>query len=111
MRTAAVNATALALLLAGAGLAWGQTATLSEPAKAPGEEKAAPAKSKLEEMLAQALKDNPDIRVAAAKLGEAEAELNRVRLQVMQKVVTLYHGIEMARNDVQTAERTLTRLR
>jgi BMFP domain-containing protein YqiC len=112
MRTAAVNATALALLLAGAGLAWGQPGAASEPAKVPAaQEKAPPAKSKLEEMLAQALKDNPDIRVAAAKLGEAEAELNRVRLQVMQKVVTLYHSTEMARADVATAERTLVRMR
>jgi hypothetical protein len=112
MRTTAVNTTALALLLAGAALAYGQPGARSEPAKAePAQEKAPPAKSKLEEMLAQALKDNPDIRVAAAKLGEAEAELNRVRLQVMQKVVTLYHSMEMARTDVQTAERTLERVR
>ena len=112
MRTPAVNVIALALLLTGAALAWGQPGTESEPAKAPpASEKAAPAKSKLEEMLAQALKDNPDIRVAAAKLGEAEAELNRVRLGVMQKVVTLYHSMEMARADVATAERTLARVR
>ncbi len=110
MRTTAVNATAVALLLAGAALAPGQqgpppTRPKTEP---PAQEKA-PAKSKLEEMLAHALKDNPDIRVAAAKLGEAEAELNRVRLHVMQKVVTLYHTTEMARTDVATAERALAR--
>jgi BMFP domain-containing protein YqiC len=75
------------------------------------QEKAPAAKSKLEEMLAKALKDNPDIRVATAKLGEAEAELNRVRLRVMQKVVTLYHTIEMARADVATAERALARMK
>jgi hypothetical protein len=110
MRTTAVNTTALALLLSCVALALGQTAPTrgksEEPAAA---EKAPPAKSKLEEMLAKALKGNPDIRVAAAKLGEAEAELNRVRLQVMQKVVTLYHTIEMARTDVATAERALAR--
>jgi hypothetical protein len=104
MRTTAVNTTALALLLTGAALAWGQ------PGAPKAQEKAPPAKSKLEEMLAKALKDNPDIRVAAAKLGEAEAELNRVRLRVMQKVVTLYHTIEMARADVATAERALARM-
>jgi hypothetical protein len=108
MRTTAVNTAALALLLSGAALACGQPA--SGPPKAP-EEKAPPAKSKLEAMLAQALKDNPDIRVATAKLGEAEAELNRVRLQVMQKVVTLYHTTEMARADVATAERALARMK
>src|SRR5437660_737827 len=41
----------------------------------------------LEEMLNKALKDNPDIRVAEAKVREAEAELNRTRLQVTQKVL------------------------
>jgi hypothetical protein len=108
----AVNTTALALLLTGAALAWGQPGPRPEGEGAPAsKEKAPPAKSKLEEMLAQALKDNPDIRVATAKLGEAEAELNRVRLQVMQKVVTLYHTTEMARADVATAERTLDRMR
>jgi hypothetical protein len=108
----AVNTTALALLLTGAALAWGQPGPRPEGEGVPvSKEKAPPAKSKLEEMLAQALKDNPDIRVATAKLGEAEAELNRVRLQVMQKVVTLYHTTEMARADVATAERTLVRMR
>ncbi len=48
----------------------------------------------LEEMLAAALKDNPDIRVAEAKLREAEAELNRARLDVAQKVALFYHGWE-----------------
>src|SRR5437588_11514314 len=43
----------------------------------------------LEEALASALKNNPDIRVAESKVQEAEAELNRSRLQVTQKVVSL----------------------
>jgi len=42
----------------------------------------------LEDMLAAALKDNPEIRVAEAKVREAEAELNRVRLDVAQKVMS-----------------------
>jgi hypothetical protein len=128
MRTTAVNTAALALLLAGVSIGSGQQAPKQkhkvEEEEAPAKRKVirveeeegprakAPAgKSKLEEMLAKALKDNPDIRVATAKLGEAEAELNRVRLGVMQKVVTLYHTIEMARGDVASAERTLARVR
>ena len=112
MRTTAVNTTALALLLSCVALALGQAAPTRGKSEEPAAvEKAPPAKSKLEEMLAKALKGNPDIRVAAAKLGEAEAELNRVRLQVMQKVVTLYHTTEMARTDVATAERALARMR
>src|SRR5438477_8495528 len=54
--------------------------------------KSAPAPS-LEELLTRALKDNPDIRVAETKVREAEAELNRIRLQVMQKVVAYQHDL------------------
>lgn len=88
MRTKAVNMLVLALVLAGASLGLGQ----QKGGKGGG--KAAPGKSKLEEMLAEALRNNADIRVAAAKLAEAEAELHRTRLQVTQKIVSLYHGIE-----------------
>src|SRR2546425_220306 len=38
----------------------------------------------LDELLAKALKDNPDLRVAESKVREAEAELNRTRLQALQ---------------------------
>jgi hypothetical protein len=54
-------------------------------------------KSKLEELLEQALKNNPDLRVASAKLVEAEAELSRMRLQVVQKVVQAYQAVEAAK--------------
>jgi hypothetical protein len=83
----------LSLLLAGAapGQSSAQTQSSTPPAEAP------PAKpSRLEEMLAQALRTNPDVRVAAAKVSEAEAELNRVQLQVVQKVVQAYQAVEAA---------------
>jgi Protein of unknown function (DUF1549) len=60
--------------------------------------------SPLEEMLAQAMKNNPDIRVAESKVREAEAELNRTQLQVTQKIVTLRHSLETQKNAVQAAE-------
>src|SRR5947209_6850608 len=90
---AALLALGTAVVLAtGAG---GQPPASDKPAakeKAPGKDVqgrvAAPGKSKLEEMLEQALRDNPDLKVAAAKAQEAEAELNRARLAVVQKVVT-----------------------
>src|SRR5947209_1017266 len=59
-----------------------------------GDKAAPPADTDLADMLAKALRDNPDIRVAEAKLREADAELNRIRLQVTQKVVTLRHNWE-----------------
>jgi HEAT repeat protein len=52
----------------------------------------------LEPMLAQAAQDNPDIRVAEAKLREADAELNRTRLLVAQKVVKLYQDVTACRD-------------
>jgi len=70
-----------------------------------------PKKSKLEEMLETALKNNPDIRVADAKVREADAIANRTRLDVTQKVVQLYHSIEAARANVQVAEKELERMR
>jgi multidrug resistance efflux pump len=89
----------LALLLGGAGL--GQQGSDAKDAKKPAEEKKP---SQLEELIAQALRDNPDLRVADAKLREADAELNRVRLQVIQKVVAHQHTIETLESAVKTAE-------
>jgi hypothetical protein len=61
----------------------------------------------LEEMLSNALHNNPDIRVAEAKLHEASAELNRIRLQVMQKVITFRHSVETQKAAVKAAEEHL----
>jgi hypothetical protein len=68
-------------------------------------------KSGLEKALEEALKTNPDLRVAAAKVHEAEATLSRARLQVTQKVVTAYQAVEIAKATVSIAQRTLERLR
>jgi hypothetical protein len=88
---------ALAVLLAG-GAVCGQPGPSPRQPEGAGSEKAKPAvKSALEEALAQALKDNPDLKVAAAKLNEAEAQLSRTRLQVVQKVVMQHRAIEQAK--------------
>ncbi len=115
MRKVSINA------MAGAGLATlvlAMTAAGQQPAKAdpksppPKAEADKPAgKSKLEELLAQALQNNADIRVAAAKLNEAEAELHRTRLQVMQKVVQVYHAVEAARATVALRQKEHERLK
>ena len=55
---------------------------------------AKPKDGPLEELLGRALKSNPDILVAEAKMREAEAELNRIRQQVLQHVVVLGKEIE-----------------
>jgi hypothetical protein len=85
-------------------------AAAEKPAQPENKEK--PAAPTLEELIAQALKNNPDIRVAEAKLRETEAELNRTQLLVTQKVVTLQKGIEVQKGLVAQAEQIfLTRSR
>jgi hypothetical protein len=104
MRTTTVKlAAGLALLLGGAVMA-DDPAKPADPNKPAGEKKP----SQLEELIAQALRDNPDIRVAEAKTREAEAELSRVRLQVIQKVVAHQHTVETLEGAVTAAEANLT---
>jgi hypothetical protein len=61
-------------------------------------------------MLNKALKDNPDIRVAEAKVREAEAELNRTRLQVTQKVLAFHHSRESQKALIKVAEEDLQKI-
>jgi outer membrane protein TolC len=91
----------LAALVLLAGTALGQPAQSDKEPKKPAEEKKP---SALEEMLSQAMRDNPDVRVAEAKMREAEAELNRARLLAIQKVVAHQHTIETATAAVKTTE-------
>lgn len=69
-----------------------------------------PERSQLDEILAEALNTNPDIRVAAAKLAEAEAKLGRARVQVTQKVVALYQEILSQRAIVDVAQKKYDRI-
>jgi hypothetical protein len=108
-----IETAALALVVLFSGLAHGQPAPGKDekPGNAPGDK---PAKTleqmSLEELLTQALKNNPDLRVADAKVREAEAELNRVRLQVTQKVVTARNAIKSQEAKVAAAANTLRRV-
>lgn len=58
----------------------------------------------LEQVLAEALKNNPDVRVAESKLREAEAQLHRARMQVMQKAVTLRGTLDTQEGALKEAE-------
>ncbi len=53
-------------------------------------EKARAEKIALEKQIAEALKNNPDIRLAESKVRDAEAELQRMRMKVLSDV-TLAH--------------------
>jgi hypothetical protein len=57
----------------------------------------------LELWIAEALKNNPDIRVAEAKLHDAEAELQRTRLKVLSEVTLLHTETPAAQAGVEEA--------
>jgi hypothetical protein len=113
----------MVVLLVAGGAALGQAqntankSTPADPASANPIKRASPATpekpkpSELEQMLTEALVNNPDIRVAEAKLREAEAELNRVRLQVLQKVSTLHHAIQTQEATLAMVERQMAAAR
>jgi hypothetical protein len=69
-----------------------------------------PDKMSLEELLALALKEHPDVRVAEARLREAEAELSRARMQVAQKVIAHHAAAAATRVAVEEAAQQLARL-
>jgi hypothetical protein len=96
----------------GAAMACAQQPSPTPPkTEKPPDAKDQPAKSKLEELLEKALHDNPDVRLAAAKLAEAEAELSRARLQVVQKVAAAYQAIEAQKAAVESATAALNEVR
>jgi hypothetical protein len=118
MRTLTASLLAACLIGAGGSRTFGQSsAGGGDKPKDPAAAKEAPAKVEkaaaptLEEMLTRALKDNPDIRVAEAKVREADAELNRVRLLVTQKVIALQRSLESQRALVELADKDLKRYR
>lgn len=55
------------------------------------------AKSPLDDMIASALKNHPDVRAAEAKKLLAEAELEQARLVITQKVATAMNKVEVTK--------------
>jgi hypothetical protein len=66
-----------------------------------------PEPGSLEDLLDKALRNNADIRAAEAKVREAEAELNRVRHQVLAKIVGVRNDIDSAKKMLGYSERLL----
>jgi hypothetical protein len=112
MRRLWINVVCLTILLTWTAASIGQPGPgLADPRPSWTPPKKPSAKSKLEEMLEQALQNNPDIRVAEAKVREAEAELSRTRLLVTQKVVALNAALDAARSTMHEAEVRFVRLK
>jgi hypothetical protein len=102
---------ALAALVALATLAAGQTTTSTTRGQGSSSTTTSSVKSALEKALEQALAHNPDLKVAQAKAHEAEAQLVRTRLQVLQKVVSAHQAVELAKLEVTTASVKLEQLK
>ena len=90
---------ALPALLATAGLALGQTQEIQKKVEQK-LDKAKKDQAALEDLLALALKTNGDIRVAESKLREAEAELYRARIKVVNRIVLLQQELKNSRRQV-----------
>src|SRR5688572_25663246 len=80
------------------------------PAEKPKAEKAEGSSSRLEELLATALRHSPDVQVAEAKVREAEAELRRTRLTLLQKVIEAHLAVEAQKTDAAAAEAKFRRM-
>jgi hypothetical protein len=104
---------AVVVSLVVSGLAFAQASPQpggSEGGAAPAKPPDTPQKITLEELLARVLKDNPDIRVAEARLREAEAELNRTQLLAAQKAITFHAAWEAAKAKVAAVDADYQRM-
>lgn len=99
---------ALGLLALSAGLALAQPPAKKDP---PPKEPAKPAPGSLEETLDKALRTSADIRVAESKVRDAEAELDRVRQQVLVKGTTLHNYLRIAKRMLESVETIHVRTR
>jgi hypothetical protein len=70
-----------------------------------------PPAGSLDAVLAAALKNHPDVRLAEAKRQVAEAELAQAKLAVAQKVTAAHAKVQSARVQVTAAEKDLNRLK
>jgi hypothetical protein len=82
------------LLAAGAVAAQSQVQLQPQKQPPPTTKQPETKKSELEQAIEDALKHSPDVRVAAAKVAEAEAQLDRARAEVLRKVLAAYHKIQ-----------------
>jgi hypothetical protein len=87
------------------GWSFGQPATEKQAA-----EKVSSGKQSLDDLLAAALRHSPDVQVADAKVRAAQAELRRVRLTLLQKVIEANAALDANRTAVMHAEEMFRRV-
>jgi len=97
-------------ILVVAGMVLAQGNPLNEPSKknVPSKkEPAKPAPGSLEDTLEKSLRNSADIKAAEAKVRETEAELNRVRQQVLTRATALHSDLNLAKRMLAVAEQSL----
>jgi hypothetical protein len=94
----------LAAVLVAAGIVLAQPAAKKDAAP---KESPKPAPGSLEDTLDKSLRNSADIKAAEAKVREAEAELNRVRHQVLTKATALHSDLNLAKRMLAVAEQSL----
>lgn len=73
--------------------------------KKPAESKPAP--GSLEDVISQALRNSPEIHAAEAKVRSAEADLQKTRMEVLQKVTTAKFALDAAKKNVDVSKEVL----
>src|SRR4051794_8300619 len=68
------------------------------------QKKPAPAADSLEGLIADAMKHNPDVQSALAKVREAEANLNKVRSEVMVQLAAQREVVRNAKEMLKSVE-------
>jgi hypothetical protein len=110
MRTLAAGLLAGFVLLP-AVPAWGQTLPIQKQVgkklKEARKREKEKAQVKLEDLVAEALKTNPDLRVAEAKVRTAEAERDQLRLKLVQEVTVANAELQRAHDTVPAAKAQL----
>jgi hypothetical protein len=98
----------LAALLIAAGIVLAQVPAKKDAAP---KEPAKPSPGSLEDTLEKALRNSADIKAAEAKVRDGEAELNRVRHQVLTKATVLHTDLNLAKRMFSLSEDQFARLR
>jgi hypothetical protein len=97
----------VSVLLVGTATSWAQTPEIQKKVEQKldylRKQQAKKDQATLEELLTQALNNNPDIRVAESKLREAEAELYRARVTVLNRIVRLQQELRIAKAEIDHA--------
>lgn len=95
--------------LAGLALAVGWAGG-QPPAEKPKADPKPAAKQSLEDAIAAALRNNPDVKVAEAEVQLAQAKLAQAKLAVAQKATAAHMGVDRAKADVSVTEANFKRI-